>query len=138
LNGDLLRLVDSIHRDKDIDKEIIFDALEDALLSAARKYYGTKADIAAIAQQVEDRLAGFDLPITVAVMGCEVNGPGEAADADVGIAAAGDGMGTLFRRGEVVRRVPEAAFVDELLAEVRRIAEVERLRNERMSIGGAE
>ena len=98
----------------------------------------TKADIAAIAQQVEDRLAGLDLPLTVAVMGCEVNGPGEAADADVGIAAAGDGMGTLFRRGEVVRRVPEAAFVDELVAEVRRTAEVERLRNERMSIGGAE
>ncbi|MBN1918605.1 MAG: flavodoxin-dependent (E)-4-hydroxy-3-methylbut-2-enyl-diphosphate synthase [Verrucomicrobia bacterium] len=82
----------------------------------------TKADIVAIAQQVEARLAGFSLPVTVAVMGCEVNGPGEAAEADVGIAAAGDGMGTLFRRGEAVRRVREEAFVDELVAEVERLS----------------
>jgi (E)-4-hydroxy-3-methylbut-2-enyl-diphosphate synthase len=86
----------------------------------------TKVDLVSIAQQVEDRLAGLDLPITVAVMGCEVNGPGEAADADVGIAAAGDGKGMLFRRGKPVRRVREAAFVDELLAEIEQIAGEQR------------
>jgi len=60
LNGDLLRLVDSIHRDKDIDKEIIFDAVEDALLSAARKYYGTKADIAVFVDRQTGAIQAFD------------------------------------------------------------------------------
>jgi len=82
----------------------------------------TKANLIPIVAQVEQRLASFDLPITVAVMGCEVNGPGEASEADVGIAASGDGMGTLFRRGKPVRRVREASFVDELVAEVEQIA----------------
>jgi (E)-4-hydroxy-3-methylbut-2-enyl-diphosphate synthase len=86
----------------------------------------TKADLVPIVSQIEARLAGLDLPVTVAVMGCEVNGPGEAADADVGIAAAGDGKGTLFRRGRPVRRVNESAFVDELVAEVERLAREER------------
>jgi len=60
LNGDLLRLVDSIHRDKDIDKEIIFDALEDALLSAARKYYGPKADIAVFVDRETGQIEAYD------------------------------------------------------------------------------
>jgi len=60
LNGDLLRLVDSIHRDKDIDKEIIFDALEDALLSAARKYYGPKADIAVFVDRESGQIEAYD------------------------------------------------------------------------------
>jgi len=60
LNGDLLRLVDSIHRDKDIDKEIIFDALEDALLSAARKYYGPKADLAVFVDRETGEIQAFD------------------------------------------------------------------------------
>ena len=60
MNGDLLRLVDSIHRDKDIDKEIIFDALEDALLSAARKYHGTRADIAVFVDRETGKIQAFD------------------------------------------------------------------------------
>ncbi|MBM4041974.1 MAG: transcription termination factor NusA [Planctomycetes bacterium] len=60
MNGDLLRLVDSIHRDKDIDKEIIFDALEDALLSAARKYYGPKADIAVFVDRETGQIEAYD------------------------------------------------------------------------------
>ena len=60
MNGDLLRLVDSIHRDKDIDKEIIFDAVEDALMSAARKYYGTKADIAIFVDRQTGKIQAFD------------------------------------------------------------------------------
>jgi len=60
LNGDLLRLVDSIHRDKDIDKEVIFDALEDALLSAARKYYGPKADLAVFVDRETGEIQAFD------------------------------------------------------------------------------
>ena len=60
MNGDVLRLVDSIHRDKDIGKEIIFDALEDALLSAARKYYGSKADLAVFVDRQSGKIQAFD------------------------------------------------------------------------------
>ena len=68
-----------------------------------------------LAQEVEQRLKSVTKPITVAVMGCPVNGPGEAAAADVGIAG-GNGKGLLFRRGEVVKQVPQEALVDELMA----------------------
>jgi len=60
LNGDILRLVDSIHRDKDIDKELIFDALEDALLSAARRYYGPRADLAVFVDRETGKIQAFD------------------------------------------------------------------------------
>ncbi len=90
----------------------------------------TKVDLIRIAEEVERRLAGLDLPITVAVMGCEVNGPGKASEADVGIAAAPDGSGTLFRRGKPVRRVAESAFVEELLAEIELIAHARRAAEE--------
>ncbi|MFC1806047.1 NusA N-terminal domain-containing protein, partial [Planctomycetota bacterium] len=60
MNGDLLRLVDSIHRDKDIDKDIIFDALEDALVSAARRHYGPKSDIAVFVDRESGTIQAFD------------------------------------------------------------------------------
>ena len=67
-----------------------------------------------MAKEVEERLKGVDKPITVAAMGCVVNGPGEARHADVGIAG-GDGVGVLFRKGEIVRTVEEAHLVDALM-----------------------
>ncbi|BDF67369.1 4-hydroxy-3-methylbut-2-en-1-yl diphosphate synthase (flavodoxin) [Oscillospiraceae bacterium] len=73
----------------------------------------TKVDLISLAQEVEERLKAVDKPITVAVMGCAVNGPGEAAAADVGIAG-GVGEGLLFRKGEIVKKVPQDALVDEL------------------------
>ena len=73
----------------------------------------TRIDLIGLANQVEERLKGVDKPITVAVMGCVVNGPGEASAADVGIAG-GDGVGLLFRRGEIVKKVPQDRLVDEL------------------------
>lgn len=75
----------------------------------------TKIDLIALAEEVECRLKTVDKPITVAVMGCVVNGPGEAAAADVGIAG-GDGVGLLFRRGEIVKKVPQERLVEELFA----------------------
>ena len=75
----------------------------------------TRIDLISLAQQVEAALADCTKPITVAVMGCVVNGPGEAREADVGIAG-GDGVGVLFRRGEIVRKVPEAELLPALLA----------------------
>ncbi|MCD8375862.1 MAG: flavodoxin-dependent (E)-4-hydroxy-3-methylbut-2-enyl-diphosphate synthase [Oscillospiraceae bacterium] len=75
----------------------------------------TSIDLIGLAQQVERRLEGIDKPITVAVMGCVVNGPGEAAAADVGLAG-GRGEGVLFCKGRVVKKVPEDRLVDELFA----------------------
>ena len=72
-------------------------------------------NVVALAQAVEERLKIVTKPITVAVMGCPVNGPGEAAAADVGIAG-GNGKGILFRHGEVVRQVPQEELLDALMA----------------------
>ncbi len=73
----------------------------------------TKIDLIGLANEVERRLESCQKPITVAVMGCVVNGPGEASAADVGIAG-GDGVGMLFRKGEIVKKVPQDQLVDEL------------------------
>ena len=75
----------------------------------------TKIDLIALANQVEERLKSVDKPITVAVMGCAVNGPGEASAADCGIAG-GIGEGLLFQKGEIVKKVPQDRLVDELFA----------------------
>lgn len=77
----------------------------------------TKIDLISIASEVEKRLSGCKKDITVAVMGCAVNGPGEAHEADVGIAG-GDGCGLIFRKGQVVRRVAESELINELMREI--------------------
>ncbi len=77
----------------------------------------TNIDLIAIAGEVERRLASCKKPITVAVMGCAVNGPGEAREADIGIAG-GNGVGLIFKKGEIVRRVPEDRLVDSLMEEI--------------------
>ena len=74
----------------------------------------TRIDLIRLARAAEERLAALDRDITVAVMGCEVNGPGEAREADFGIAG-GNGFGSLFRKGQVVRtKIPEAELLDAL------------------------
>ena len=82
----------------------------------------TSIDLPAIAVQVEKKLEGITEPIEVAVMGCVVNGPGEARGADVGIAG-GKGEGLVFRKGEIVRKVPESELVTELFKEIDAILE---------------
>ena len=77
----------------------------------------TKIDLIGLANKVEDALRGCDKDITVAVMGCIVNGPGEAKEADIGIAG-GNGEGLIFRKGTILRKVPEDKLFDELLKEV--------------------
>ena len=77
----------------------------------------TQVDLVRIANEVELALANIDKPIKVAVMGCAVNGPGEAREADVGVAC-GDGCGLIFKKGEIVRKVPEDRIVEELLKEI--------------------
>ncbi len=76
-----------------------------------------EVDLIGLAQAVEDSLARLDKAVKVAVMGCVVNGPGEARDADVGIAC-GKGKGAIFRKGEVVRTVEEKDFLEGLMREV--------------------
>jgi len=77
----------------------------------------TKIDLIGLAEQVETMVAGYDLPIKVAVMGCAVNGPGEAKEADLGIAG-GNGEGLVFRKGEIVRKVPESELLSALREEI--------------------
>ncbi|MEZ4527647.1 MAG: flavodoxin-dependent (E)-4-hydroxy-3-methylbut-2-enyl-diphosphate synthase [Desulfobacterales bacterium] len=73
-----------------------------------------------IAEQVEKALLTCPYPLKVAIMGCVVNGPGEAREADVGIAG-GDGFGILFRKGEVVKKFPQEKLVEILLEEVEKM-----------------
>ena len=80
----------------------------------------TSIDLEKLAGQVEAHLAGIKEPITVAVMGCVVNGPGEAREADVGIAG-GKGEGLVFRRGEVLKKVPEEDLIPSLFVEIDKI-----------------
>lgn len=81
----------------------------------------TKIDLISLSREFERRAKAeglWDKPIKVALMGCVVNGPGEAREADIGIAG-GVGEGLLFRRGEVIRKIPESRLIDELIEEIR-------------------
>ena len=81
-----------------------------------------QVDVYKLADEVAAGLAGLEVPLRVAVMGCVVNGPGEAREADLGVAS-GNGKGQIFVRGEVVRTVPEAQIVETLIAEALLLAE---------------
>ncbi len=80
----------------------------------------TKIDLISLANQVEERLKTCKKPIKVAVMGCIVNGPGEAKEADIGIAG-GDGNGLIFKKGEILRKVDEKDLLDELMKEIEKL-----------------
>jgi len=80
----------------------------------------TKIGLISLANEAERRLAGCEKRVTVAIMGCAVNGPGEAREADIGLAG-GDGCALLFRKGEILRKVPEARAIDELMEEIDRL-----------------
>lgn len=77
----------------------------------------TRIDLISLAAEAENRLKDCKKNLTVAIMGCIVNGPGEAREADIGIAG-GDGCGLIFKRGEIIRKVPEELLLDELILEI--------------------
>ncbi len=77
----------------------------------------TRIDLVGLAKQVEEKLRDVHKPIKVAVMGCVVNGPGEAREADIGVAG-GDGEGLLFKKGQILRKVPEDQLLTELMKEI--------------------
>lgn len=79
-----------------------------------------QVDLIGLAKQVDARLSSCSKPLKVAVMGCVVNGPGEAADADIGVAC-GAGSGALFAHGKVLRKVPEEGIVDALMEEIQKM-----------------
>ncbi|WP_409490323.1 flavodoxin-dependent (E)-4-hydroxy-3-methylbut-2-enyl-diphosphate synthase [Amycolatopsis sp. cmx-11-12] len=81
-----------------------------------------QVDVYTLAEQVTAGLEGMEIPLRVAVMGCVVNGPGEAREADLGVAS-GNGKGQIFVKGEVIKTVPEHAIVETLIEEAMRIAE---------------
>ena len=84
-------------------------------------------DVHTLAEQVTAALEGFPVPLRMAVMGCVVNGPGEAREADMGVAS-GNGKGQIFVKGKVIRTVPESQIVETVLAEAACIAEEQRRR----------
>lgn len=79
-----------------------------------------RIDLLGLVSKVEKALTGFSTPLKVAIMGCVVNGPGEAKEADIGIAG-GKGLGLLFAKGKLIRKVPEGELVDALLNEIRKM-----------------
>src|SRR5689334_21139775 len=81
-----------------------------------------QVDVYKLADEVTAGLEGMEVPLRVAVMGCVVNGPGEAREADLGVAS-GNGKGQLFVKGEVIKTVPESQIVETLIEEAMRIAE---------------
>jgi (E)-4-hydroxy-3-methylbut-2-enyl-diphosphate synthase len=80
-----------------------------------------EVDLAPVVDRVEKSVRAIRVPLTVAIMGCVVNGPGEAKEADIGIAG-GKGLGVLFRKGEILRKIREKDFVPALLKEIRTLA----------------
>ena len=120
--GDTLRVsltddpVKEIYAAKDILKAL--DLHKDGVTIVSCPTCGrTCVDLIPIAKDVEQRLKNVKARITVAVMGCAVNGPGEAREADVGIAC-GKGEGLIIRKGEILRKVPEDKLADELIKEI--------------------
>lgn len=80
----------------------------------------TRIDLVSLANQVEEAVKSIKKPIKIAVMGCVVNGPGEAKEADIGVAG-GDGVGVIFKKGEILKKVPESEIVKELLCEIEKL-----------------
>ncbi|MBI4534753.1 MAG: flavodoxin-dependent (E)-4-hydroxy-3-methylbut-2-enyl-diphosphate synthase [Ignavibacteriae bacterium] len=121
--GDTIRvsLTDEPVKEVEVGKEILRSlglASRNVELIACPTCGRLEVDLFAIMAELERRLEGVKKPVKIAVLGCVVNGPGEASEADIGIAA-GKGVGILYRKGEVVRRVKESEIVDVIVDEVR-------------------
>jgi (E)-4-hydroxy-3-methylbut-2-enyl-diphosphate synthase len=121
--GDTIRvsLTDEPVKEVEVGKEILRSlglASRNIELIACPTCGRLDVDLFGIMAELEKRLEGVKKPVKIAVLGCVVNGPGEASEADIGIAA-GKGVGILYRKGEVVRRVKESEIVDVIVEEVR-------------------
>ncbi len=123
--GDTIRVsltddpVNEVYAGKDILKAIGLDKSSPSLVSCPT-CGRTKIDLIGLANEVEQKLRDVKKNITVAVMGCVVNGPGEAKEADIGIAG-GDGCAIIFKKGEILRKVSEEDIVSELMSEIEKM-----------------
>jgi (E)-4-hydroxy-3-methylbut-2-enyl-diphosphate synthase len=122
--GDTIRvsLTDEPVKEVEVGKEILRSlglATRNVELIACPTCGRLEVDLFGIMAELEKRLEGVRKPVKIAVLGCVVNGPGEASEADIGIAA-GKGVGILYRKGEVVRRVKESEIVSAIVEEVER------------------
>ncbi|MCL5020865.1 MAG: flavodoxin-dependent (E)-4-hydroxy-3-methylbut-2-enyl-diphosphate synthase [Bacteroidetes bacterium] len=122
--GDTIRvsLTDDPTREVEVGKEILRSlglATRNVELIACPTCGRLDVDLFSITKQLEDRLSGIKKAVKIAILGCVVNGPGEASEADIGVAC-GKGVGILYRKGEVVKRVKEEEIVDAVVAEVER------------------
>ncbi|MBP1692100.1 MAG: 4-hydroxy-3-methylbut-2-en-1-yl diphosphate synthase [Bacteroidetes bacterium] len=122
--GDTIRvsLTDDPVKEVEVGKEILRSlglATRNVELIACPTCGRLEVDLFGIMAELEKRLEGVKKPVKIAVLGCVVNGPGEASEADIGIAA-GKGVGILYRKGEVVRKVQESEIVDVIVDEVRK------------------
>jgi (E)-4-hydroxy-3-methylbut-2-enyl-diphosphate synthase len=121
--GDTIRvsLTDEPVKEVEVGKEILRSlslATRNVELIACPTCGRLEVDLFGIMAELEKRLEGIKKPVKIAVLGCVVNGPGEASEADIGIAA-GKGVGILYRKGQVVRRVKESEIVEAIVEEVR-------------------
>lgn len=120
--GDTMRVsltanpVEEIYAAYDIQK-VLGMRKTDAEIVSCPTCGRTQLDLISIANEVEKRAANIDKPIKIAVMGCAVNGPGEAREADIGIAG-GKAEGLIFKKGEIIKKVPQDRLVDELMKEI--------------------
>jgi (E)-4-hydroxy-3-methylbut-2-enyl-diphosphate synthase len=120
--GDTIRvsLTDEPFKEVEVGKEILRSlglASRSVEIIACPTCGRLEVDLFKITNELEERLAGIRKPVKIALLGCVVNGPGEASEADIGIAA-GKGVGILYRKGEVVRRLKEEEIIDALYEEV--------------------
>lgn len=120
--GDTIRvsLTDDPVREVEVGKEILRSlglATRNVELIACPTCGRLEVDLFSITRQLEERLSGVKKPVKIAILGCVVNGPGEASEADIGVAC-GKGVGILYRKGEVIRRVKEEEIVDAVVEEV--------------------
>ena len=120
--GDTIRIsltgdpVEEVHVGKDILRSL--NLLNDKIKIVSCPTCGRcNIDLIKVANEVEEKIKDMDKNMTVAIMGCAVNGPGEAREADIGIAG-GNGEGLLFKKGEIVRKIKGDSLVDELLQEI--------------------
>lgn len=123
--GDTIRVsltadpVEEVKTGKDILKAL--DLKEDGVdLISCPTCARTKLDLISIVNAAENRLYSMNKNLKVAIMGCPVNGPGEAKEADIGIAG-GNGEGIIFRKGEIIKKVPEENLLEELLSEIEKL-----------------
>ncbi len=120
--GDTVRvsLTDDPVKEVEVGKEILRSlglASRNVEIIACPTCGRLEVDLFKITNELEERLAGVKKPVKIALLGCVVNGPGEASEADIGIAA-GKGVGILYRKGEVIRRLKEEEIIDTVIEEV--------------------